>query len=71
MHDPCTEKDALTVDDFCQRHSLSRGKFYSLVAEGRAPRLMRVGRRTLISREAAADWRRAMEDIDRGRSWQS
>lgn len=55
------EKDALTVDDFCQRHSLSRAKFYSLLHEGRGPRIMRVGRRTLVSREAAAAWRRQME----------
>jgi len=34
---------------------------YHLVNAGKGPRLMKVGRRTLISVEAAADWRREME----------
>jgi hypothetical protein len=35
--------------------------FYKLGKESKAPRLMKVGTRTLISEEAAADWRRQME----------
>ena len=29
--------------------------------DGRGPRMMKLGRRTLISAEAAADWRRQIE----------
>jgi hypothetical protein len=35
--------------------------FYKLKADGRGPRTMSVGSRTLVSIEAAADWRRACE----------
>jgi hypothetical protein len=35
--------------------------FYKLLAEGKAPRVMVVGTRRLISIEAAAAWRASME----------
>jgi hypothetical protein len=53
--------DALSIDTFCERHSISRSGFYILRANGTGPKLMKVGARTLISREAAAAWRRARE----------
>src|SRR5262245_7869979 len=53
--------DAYTIDQFCTRHGISKSFFFALMAEGRGPRVMRVGRRTLISREAAAAWRRRQE----------
>lgn len=49
------------VDTFCNTHGISRALFYKLVKENRGPRLMKVGRRTLISFEAALAWRREME----------
>lgn len=52
---------ALSVQEFCRAHRISRALFYVLMRNGRAPRLMRIGRRTLISAEAAAAWRRQME----------
>ncbi len=55
-------QSAFTVSEFCEAHGrMSRTLFYSLVKEGKGPRLMKIGRRTLVSQEAAADWRRAME----------
>jgi predicted DNA-binding transcriptional regulator AlpA len=45
---------------------MSRSLFYELVKGGKGPRLMKIGRRTLISQEAAADWRRAMEAATMG-----
>lgn len=51
-----------TVDGFCRAHHMARSHFYDLVREGQGPRLLRAGRRTLISGDAAADWRRAMEE---------
>ena len=50
-----------TVDDFCKSHRISRAGFYRLMKRGNGPRVMRVGSRTLISSEAATDWRRSME----------
>lgn len=53
---------AYTVQEFCQAHGgFSRPFFYSLVKQGKGPRLMKVGRRTLITAEAAAEWRAQME----------
>jgi excisionase family DNA binding protein len=50
-----------SVSEFCQTHGISRGLFYKLLGEGRAPTAVKIGRRTLISKEAAEDWRRRME----------
>jgi hypothetical protein len=52
---------ALTVGEFCEAHRISRALFYLLQRQHRGPRVMKCGRRTLISQEAAQDWRRAME----------
>ncbi len=54
---------AYSIDQFCQAHGLSRSYFYLLLARGKGPRLMRVGKRRLISDEAAAEWRRHMEIV--------
>jgi predicted DNA-binding transcriptional regulator AlpA len=56
-----TGRRAFSVDEFCAAHGISRAMFYKLGKERKAPRLMKVGTRTLISEEAAADWRRQME----------
>jgi len=50
-----------SVKQFCADHGLSRSFFYKLVATGKGPRLIKLGARTLISVEAAAEWRRLME----------
>ncbi len=50
-----------TVAQFCKSHNISRSMFYKQLNLGKGPRLMAVGRRRLISNEAAADWRQRME----------
>lgn len=55
--DPAT----YTVASFCEAHNISRSYLYWLWAEGRGPRRTKLGRRTLISGEAAAEWRLRME----------
>ena len=50
-----------SVIEFCQAHRISRGTFYKLLGEGLGPTAVKIGRRTLISSEAAQDWRRRME----------
>ncbi|MER8654413.1 hypothetical protein [Mesorhizobium sp. M0847] len=52
---------ALTIPEFCQANRISRGSFYNLKKAGKAPRLMVVGNRILISPEANAEWRIARE----------
>lgn len=54
-------KATATIPQFCDAHNISRTHLYELIKQGKGPRLMKVGRRTLISTEAAADWRRDME----------
>lgn len=51
-----------SVQDFCDEHGISRNHLYTLWARGEGPVAMRVGRRRLITVEAAAAWRRRMED---------
>jgi hypothetical protein len=53
--------DCYSISEFCQRHNISVSFYFKLRAQGRGPRLLRLGSRVLISREAAADWRRAHE----------
>ncbi|WP_304305885.1 hypothetical protein [Pseudacidovorax intermedius] len=49
------------MKQFCSSHSIGRTHFYALVKQGRGPQIMKVGRRTLISEEAATEWRRSMQ----------
>lgn len=53
--------DAYSIREFVERHGISRAYLYQLWAEGAGPRYMQLGRRRLISRESAAEWRRRME----------
>jgi hypothetical protein len=52
---------AYSIPKFCELHNICRATFYNLRKAGKGPRLMKVGTRTLISVEAAADWRRERE----------
>ncbi len=55
------ETAATTVDEFCQAHRISRASFYNYLKAGQGPAIMKVGGRTLVSKEAADEWRRRME----------
>jgi len=52
---------ATHVNGFCWEHGISRSHFYNLLKRGKGPAIMKVGRRTLISADAAAEWRQRME----------
>jgi predicted DNA-binding transcriptional regulator AlpA len=54
--------EATSIADFCTAHSISRAHLYNLMKRGQGPTVMKAGKRTLISNEAAAAWRRAMEE---------
>jgi hypothetical protein len=51
------EFDAYSIGDFCWRHSISEAFFHKLVGLGLGPATLKIGSRTLITREAAARWR--------------
>ena len=55
------EKDACGVEEFARKHGVSRAFVYLLWQRGKGPRYMQVGGRRLVSKEAARDWRLAME----------
>ncbi|MCK1671184.1 hypothetical protein [Bradyrhizobium sp. 150] len=57
------DADAYSVDEFCTRNRISSQLFYKLKPKGLMPATFNVGRRVLISREAAAAWRRARENV--------
>lgn len=54
-------RPASTVAQFCDDYCISRTHFYQLIKDGKGPDLMKLGRRTLISAEAAARWRKQIE----------
>jgi hypothetical protein len=58
---PPTPRLALSVSEFCAAHGISEGMYYKLKKQRLAPREMKVGTRTLITFEAAAEWRRERE----------
>jgi hypothetical protein len=52
---------AYTISEFCEAHRISRSQFYLMLKAGDGPILMRIGKQSRISVEAAASWRRARE----------
>jgi hypothetical protein len=53
--------DAFSISEFCRRNGISIQLFYKLKPLGLMPPTFRLGARVLISREAAAAWRRERE----------
>jgi len=53
--------EAFSIATFCKSYGISRALFYKLQRDGRAPRTFNLGRRVLISREAARAWLSRME----------
>ena len=50
---------AISIDEFCRRHNLSRQAYCRMRRRGRGPREMRPsGRRVLISQRALEQWER-------------
>jgi predicted DNA-binding transcriptional regulator AlpA len=55
---PPPELDCLSIDQFCERHGISRPHYYRLRAQGLTPDEIQLGTRVLIAKEAAEVWRR-------------
>jgi hypothetical protein len=52
---------AFSVQEFARAYRVSRATLYNLWRAGAGPARMRVRGRVLISREAAENWRKALE----------
>ena len=49
---------ALTVQEFCRAHGISRAQYYGLQKRGHGPREIRINAKlSLITMEAASEWR--------------
>jgi hypothetical protein len=55
------QRQAYSVAAFCTAFGIARSTFYRLLQAGEGPTVYHVGRRTLISVDAADRWRREME----------
>jgi predicted DNA-binding transcriptional regulator AlpA len=56
-------KNSLSVPEFCHAEGFSKAMFYKLLKQGLAPQIMKIGRLTRISVEAAMEWRHRMEQL--------
>ncbi|MGY8682455.1 hypothetical protein Q2941_32465 [Bradyrhizobium sp. UFLA05-153] len=52
---------AMSVDQFCDLNNIHRDLFYAMLRANKAPQCMLIGKRRLISFEAAEQWRRDRE----------
>jgi predicted DNA-binding transcriptional regulator AlpA len=52
---------ALSVVEFCASHGISEAFYYKLKKQRKGPRELRLGTRTLVTFESAAEWRRERE----------
>jgi hypothetical protein len=53
-----TDLDAYSIEEFCRRHSISRGTYYNMKEAGKGPREGHALGRVLITKESALDWRK-------------
>ena len=52
---------AHTIPSFCENNAISESLYFSLKRQGKQPREIEVNGRVIITPEAEADWRAAME----------
>jgi hypothetical protein len=55
---------AFTIAEFCKANSFSPAMYWKLKSQGLGPVEMKIGRRVLISMEAASNWQRQRETAD-------
>lgn len=55
---------AQDVNTFCETYGISRSMFYKLQRQGKGPRLLKIGKRTLVTIEAAEQWQQDMEQAN-------
>ena len=62
-NDADADADAYSIAAFCKRHGISESFFFKLKSQGLGPRVMRIGSRVLITREAASEWRQQRDAV--------
>ena len=55
------DRAAYSIPEWAKRNGISVSMYHKIQKQGLGPRIMRVGSRTLISREADEQWRRERE----------
>lgn len=50
-----------SIDEWCEKHRISRGTWYNLLKADEAPRFLKIGSRIVITAEADATWCRDRE----------
>ena len=55
-----TEREAYSISEWCRLVGISRAFFYRLSREDR-PTVVKLGRRSLITRTGALEWQQRME----------
>jgi predicted DNA-binding transcriptional regulator AlpA len=60
-HALAERRRAFTIAEFCKAYGISRALYYKLLRLGQGPRIAKIGSKTLISDEAAAEWLRGRE----------
>lgn len=54
-------KEVYSVTEFCEAYRISKALFYKLLKQNKAPVILKIGRRTLISKKSAEKW---MDEIE-------
>ena len=60
------DQQAYTVGQFLQVFPISRTSLYAAWSEGRGPKRIKVGRRTMIPVRAADEWMQGLLDKEEG-----
>lgn len=64
-----TEKNILTVAEFCEQARICRATFYALLKnKNTAPTILKIGKRTFVSKEAFFEWIGRMEKASANRN---
>jgi predicted DNA-binding transcriptional regulator AlpA len=59
-----------SVQSWCKRRGICVATFYNRLKHGEMPKIIKIGRRTIITAEADQEWRHRMEAIAAGRPTQ-
>lgn len=52
---------AKSITKFCKTYDISESFFYKLRKQGKAPKILKLGKRSIITPDAEQEWREEME----------
>ena len=65
MDAPIIASDALqSVPEFCEENGISKAFFYKLKAQGKAPKIVKLGSLSKITPEARLEWRQQLNQAE-------